>query len=64
MGESCPTCFIPVHVKDSHINRQLFNLSNLCIRLQKILDNEAEEEEQIEEEQNTGEVKGYILFHR
>ncbi|XP_061185474.1 BRCA1-associated RING domain protein 1-like [Saccostrea echinata] len=39
LGQSCVVCHIPVHVKDAQVNRQLFNLVNLCKRLGQILNN-------------------------
>ncbi|XP_062576629.1 BRCA1-associated RING domain protein 1-like, partial [Saccostrea cucullata] len=39
LGQCCVVCQIPVHVKDAQVNRQLFNLVNLCKRLGHILNN-------------------------
>ena len=37
LGKTCPECLIPAHVKDAEVDRQLYTLASLCVRLRNIL---------------------------
>ncbi|KAL4222135.1 BRCA1-associated RING domain protein 1 [Mactra antiquata] len=37
LGSSCPVCYIPSHVKDAEVDKQLYNLASLCEKLGRVL---------------------------
>ncbi|KAK3109008.1 hypothetical protein FSP39_021013 [Pinctada imbricata] len=46
LGDTCPVCLIPGHVKDAQVNRQLYNLVALTQRLEKVLLGETDDDDE------------------